>query len=169
MSETVATARRYKTHWFSKGQVYLKLWRGRGEDQKIRLVILKMHKMDRVQIRPKPVERFMVSSLPLFLVNLIFYAWFNLTCYHASQAYPLGFSIFFSRGVILPAPGTQKETNPHPRTPDRPHIRFLGTSFWEQYWFLCNRKTRGLQKFYESVYKCILEFMERRKIQVKCS
>ena len=105
MSETVATARRYKTHWFSKGQVYEKLWRGRREDQKLRLVILKMHKMDRVQIRPKSVERFMVSSLPLFLVNLIIYAWFNLTCYHASQAYPQGFAIFFSRGVLFPGPG----------------------------------------------------------------
>ena len=64
-----------------------------------------MHKMDRVQIRPKSVERFMVSSLPLFLVNLIIYAWFNLTCYHASQAYPQGFAIFFSRGVLFPGPG----------------------------------------------------------------
>ena len=100
MSETVATAKRYKTHWFSKGQVYEKLWRGRGEDQKIRVVLLKMHKMDRVQIRPKSVERFMVSSLPLFLV---IYAWFNLTCYHASRAYPLGFVIFFSRGVLFPS------------------------------------------------------------------
>ena len=36
------------------------------------------------------------------------------------------------------------------RAPDRPHICFLGTSFWEQYWFLCNSKTRRLQKFYES-------------------
>ena len=89
----------------SKGQVYEKLCRGRGEDQKIRLVILKMHKMDGVQIRPKSVARFMVSSLPLFLVtcNLIIYAWFNLTCYHASQAYPLGFAIFFSRGVLFPS------------------------------------------------------------------
>ena len=103
MSETVATARRYKSHSFSKGQVYEKLWRGRGEDQKIRLVILKMHKMDCVQIRPKSVERFMVSSLPLFLVNLIIYAWFNLTCYHASRAYPLGFAIFVSRGVLFPS------------------------------------------------------------------
>ena len=108
MSETVATARRYKTHWFSKGQVYEKLWRGRGEDQKIRLVILKMHKMDRVQIRPKSVERFMVSSLPLFLVNLIIYAWFNLTCYHASRAYPLGFAIFFSRVVLFLAPRARR-------------------------------------------------------------
>ena len=142
----------------SKGQVYEKLCRGRGEDQKIRLVILKMHKMDGVQIRQKSVERFMVSSLPLFLVtcNLIIYAWFNWPVTMPPRHIPWDLP-FFSLVVF------------YFRAPDRPHIRFLGTSFWEQYWFLCNSKTRRLQKFYESVYKCILEFIERGKIRVKCS
>ena len=129
ISETVATARRYKTHWFSKGQVYEKLGRGRGEDQKIRLVILKMHKMDGVQMRPKSLERFMVSSLPLFLVNLIIYSWFNLTCYHASRAYPLGFAIFFSRGDLFLAPGHAEGNKSPPPSSRSTSYTFFGGIF----------------------------------------
>ena len=152
MSETVATARRYKTHWFSKGQVYEKLWRGRREDQKIRLVILKMHKMDRVQIRPKSVERFMVSSLPLFLVNLIIYAWFNLTCYHASQAYPQGFAIFFLSWCAVSRPRARRRR----QIPTPELLIDLIYVFWvhlfENNIDFCAyySKTRRLQKFYES-------------------
>ena len=44
---------------------------------------------------------------------------------------PRGFAIFSLSWRSIPHPlSTQKETIPHPGAPDRPHIRFLGTSFW---------------------------------------
>ena len=105
-----------------------------------------MHKMDRVQIRPKSVERFMVSSLPLFLV---IYAWFNLTCYHASRAYPLGFVIFFLSWCSISE-----------------LLIDLIYVFWVHL-FENNIDFCAIAK--PDVCKCILEFIERRKIRVKCS
>ena len=58
----------------------------------------------------------------------MFYALFNFSCNHAPppRADPRGFAFFFSfLEVYSPPPGTYKETIPHPRAPDRPHICFL--------------------------------------------
>ena len=74
---------------------------------------------------------------------------------------------------------------PHPRAPDRLHISYyyyyyyhyyfhlfiyiyiyfflLGGSFWEQYWFRYNSKTRRFQNFFKRFVKVI----ERRIIHVK--
>ena len=63
--------------------------------------------------------------------QLISYAWFNLTCNHAPRAYPRGFVIFQSfLEVHSPPPEHAEIDHSPPRAADRPHIRFLGTSFW---------------------------------------
>ena len=92
----------------------------------------------------------------VFLVsNYASYAWFNnCTCNHA----PLGELQFFSLlGVYSPPPDTQKETIPHPRAPDRPHIRFLLHLFYP-----CKSKTTRFQIFYER----FPEFIERRIMDI---
>ena len=40
---------------------------------------------------------------------------------------------FFFLGGLFPTPGHIRRAIP---TPDQPHIRFIGASFWKQYWFL---------------------------------
>ena len=91
----------------------------------------------------------------MFLVSYYAsYAWFNCTCNHA----PLGELQFFSLlEVYSPPPDTQKETIPHPRAPDRPHIRFLLHLFYP-----CKSKTTRFQIFYER----FPEFIERRIMDV---
>ena len=80
-------------------------------------------------------------------------AWFSCTCNHA----PLGDLQFFSSlEVYSPPPGTQKETIPHPRAPDRPHT-FFATSFYP-----CKSTTTRFYIFYER----FPEFNERRIMDV---
>ena len=44
----------------------------------------------------------------------------------------LQFFSFFKLVVYSTPPGTKKETITYARAPDRPHIRFMGTSFLKQ-------------------------------------
>ena len=87
--------------------------------------------------------------------QLISYAWFNLTGNNTPRAYPRGFAIFgLSWGSIPHPPSKQKETIPHPRAADRPHIRFLGTWLFDPY----KSKMRRFYNFHERFPK----FIERR-------
>ena len=54
------------------------------------------------------------------------YAWVSFTCNHAPSGHTTAdLQLFSFLKVYFPSPGTKKETIPHPRAPDRPHIRFL--------------------------------------------
>ena len=46
------------------------------------------------------------------------------------RTYPRDLQFFSFLVVCSPPEGTQKETIPHPRAPDRPHIRSFGYIFW---------------------------------------
>lgn len=55
----------------------------------------------------------------------------TLTCYHASRAYPGDLQVFCFLVVYSPPLSAQKETLPHPRAPDRPHIRIFWVHLFE--------------------------------------
>ena len=54
--------------------------------------------------------------------------WFNFTCNHALPGHTPGdllFSFLSWRSIPHPRARRLKQTSPHPRAPDRPHIRVL--------------------------------------------
>ena len=108
----------------------------------------------------------MKGNIALYEKNLtiyhLYYAWFKFTCNHAPppRAHPPGIYNFFSFLEVYTLPlGTQIETIPHPRAPDRPQMCFL-LHLFDPY---KSKTTRSVHNFCER----FPEFIERTMMDVK--
>ena len=81
-------------------------------------------------------------------------AWFSLTCCHAPRVFPLGICNCGSFPTLLHAEG---DNSPTPSSWSTSYTFSSGASFWVQYWFPYNGKTRRFQNFYKGFSSSLRE------------
>ena len=89
---------------------------------------------------------------------------FNLLPYPPPGIPPGNLQLFSFLEVVSPPSGGQ-ETIPHPRDPDRPHMRFFGGTYFESNSDFCTIAKRDV---FRSFIKRVLELIEGRSKHV-CS